>query len=136
MGNCTFYGCLGRPRIGGIDYMYAISGARVALSIGVANDVRLCHSDRLTHYLACGTFVLAKRVPDSDLLFRDGVHLKYFDTAEEFFELADWYLAHEGERIKTANAGMKRAHTEFNGSKIAKYTLDVIENGDYIAPWR
>lgn len=135
MGNCTFYGCLGRPKIGGIEYQYAISGARVALSINAVNDVSLYHSDRLTHYLASGAFVLAKRVPDSDLLFKDGVHLKYFDAPDEFFELAQWYLNHEDERLKIANAGMERAHTEFNGTKIAKYTLDVIANGSYDAPW-
>jgi spore maturation protein CgeB len=85
--------------------------------------------------MACGTFVLAKRVPDTDLLSRDGVHLKYFDTAEEFFDLAKWYLAHEDERIKIANAGMEHAHTEFNCVKIAKYTMDIIEKGNYKAPW-
>ncbi|HIJ71313.1 MAG TPA: glycosyltransferase family 1 protein [Planctomycetes bacterium] len=136
MKNCTFYGCLGRPRVGGYDYIYAISGARIALSVGIANDVSMYHSDRLTHYLACGAFVLAKRVPDSDLLFKDGVHLKYFDTADEFFELADWYLKHEDDRIKIADNGMEYVHAEFNGTKIAKYTLDIIENGDYAAPWR
>ncbi len=136
MKNCTFYGCLGRPNIGGANYRYAISGARVALNINLVNDVRFYHSDRLTHYIACGAFVLAKRVPDSDLLFKDGVHLRYFDTADEFFELADWYLKHEDERIKIADAGMERAHAEFNGTKIAKYTLDIIENGSYDAPWR
>jgi len=136
MGNCTFYGCLDRPRIGGIDYQYAISGARISLSINAINDVSMYHSDRLTHYLASGTFVLAKRVPDSDLLFKDGVHLRYFDTEDEFFELADWYLKHEDERVKIANAGMERVHAEFSGEKIAKYTLDIIANGDYSAPWR
>ena len=135
MDNCTFYGCLGQPRIGGIDYQYAISGARIALSINAINDVSLYHSDRLTHYIASGTFVLAKRVPDSDLLFKDGVHLKYFDTPEEFFELLQWYLDHEDERLKIANAGMERAHAEFNGTKIAKYSLDMIEKGTYDAPW-
>lgn len=135
MENCTFYGCLGRPKIGGIDYQYAISGARIALSINIANDVSLYHSDRCTHYLASGAFVLAGRVPDSDLLFKDGVHIRYFDTADEFFELADWYLKHEDERIKIADAGMERAHAEFNGTKIAQYTLDIIEKGDYDAPW-
>lgn len=135
MSNCTFYGCLGHPRIGGIDYQYAISGARIALSINAVNDVSLYHSDRLTHYLASGCFVLAKRVPDSDLLFEDGVHLKYFDTADEFFEIVEWYLKHEDERIKIANAGMERAHAEFNGKKIAQHTLDIIDDGDYDAPW-
>jgi len=135
MKNCSLYGCFGRPSIGGINYLYAISGARIGLSINAVNDVRLYHSDRLTHYLACGTFVLAKRVPDSDLLFKDGVHLRYFDTVEEFFDLANWYLSHEDERIKIANAGVQHVHTEFNCEKIAKYTLALIETGTYDAPW-
>ena len=135
MKTCALYGCLGRPRIGGINYLYAISGAKIGLSINAINSIRFCHSDRLTTYLSCGTFVLAKRVPDSDLLFKDGLHLRYFDTAEEFFDLADWYLNHEDERIKIANAGMEHVHAEFNCVKIAKYTMDVIESGSYKAPW-
>ncbi|MCE5340397.1 MAG: glycosyltransferase [Planctomycetaceae bacterium] len=135
MKNCTFYGCLGRPKIDGFNYFYAISGAKIALSVNAVNDVRMCHSDRPTHYLACGTFVLAKRVPDSDLLFKDGVHIKYFDTTDEFFELADWYLKHEDQRLKIADAGMARVHSEFNGTKIAQYMLDTIEKGSYKSPW-
>ncbi len=135
MKNCTFYGCLGRPKIGGINYQYAISGAKMAVNVNVASDVSLYHSDRLTHYLACGTLALAKRVPDSDLMFKDGVHIKYFDTADEFFELADWYLKHESERQKIADAGMARVHSEFNGTKIAQYMLETIEKGSYKAPW-
>jgi len=135
MPNARVYGCFGNPQIEGIDYFYAISGAKIALSINAINKVRLYHSDRLTAYLACGTFVLAKRVPDSDLLFEDGIHLKYFDTAEEFFELAEWYLNHEHEREKIAKAGMGRAHKEFNCVKMAQYVIDLIENGRYDAPW-
>jgi spore maturation protein CgeB len=135
MKNCALYGCCDRPLIGGIQYFYAISGAKIGLSINAVNDVRLYHSDRLTQYLACGTFVLAKRVPDSGLLFKDKVHLRYFDAVEEFFDLANWYLAHEDERIKIANAGMEYVHAEFNCEKIAKYTLDLIEAGAYKAPW-
>ena len=60
---------------------------------------------------------------------------RYFDTVEEFFDLAKWYLEHEEERKKLANAGMQHAHTEFNCEKIAEYTLDIIEKGDYNAPW-
>jgi glycosyltransferase involved in cell wall biosynthesis len=133
--NCALYGCFGRPRVEGINYLYAISGARIGLSINAANDVRFCHSNRLINYLACGTLVLSKRVPDADLLFKDGVHLRYFDTVEEFFDLADWYLNHEDERIRIANAGMERAHTEFNCVKVAQYILDLIETGTYDAPW-
>ncbi len=133
--NARIYGAFGIPMVEGIDYFYAISGSKIGLSISITNDVRLYHSDRLINYLACGTFVLAKRVPDSELLFQDGVHLKYFDSAEEFFELADWYLQHEQEREKIAKAGMERAHAEFNCEKVAGNMLDLIENSTYNAPW-
>ena len=135
MPNARVYGCFGNPQIEGIDCFYAISGAKIALSINAINNIRLYHSDRLTAYLACGTFVLAKRVPDTDLLFEDGVHLKYFDTVDEFFELAEWYLNHENEREKIAKAGMQRAHTEFNCVKMAQYVIDLIEKGRYDKPW-
>ncbi len=133
--NCTLYGCFGRPQIGGINFLYAISGARIGVSVNAVNSVRLYHSDRLTYYLSCGSFVLAKRVPDTDLLFKDGVHLRYFETADEFFDLADWYLNHESERKQIADAGMHRVHKLFNCERIAKCVLDLIETGTYDPPW-
>jgi spore maturation protein CgeB len=133
--NCSVYGCCGKPNIGGIDYLYAISGAKIGLSINADNSIRLYHSDRLTNYLSCGACVLAKKVPDTFLLFKDGQHLRYFDTAEEFFKLADWYLKHEDERKRIADVGMKYIHEQFNCVKIAGYILDLVEKGKYSAPW-
>ena len=133
--NSRVYGAFGVPRVEGIDYFYAVSGAKMGLSINIANDVRLYHSDRLINYLSCGTFVLSKRVPDTDLLYKDGVHLKYFDTVEEFFELVDWYLKHDREREKIAAAGMQKAHEDYNCQKIARYMLELIDTGKYDAPW-
>jgi len=133
--NCAIYGCCGRPKIGGIDYLYAISGAQIGVNVNAVNSVRLYHSDRLTHYLAGGTFVLAKRVPDTDILFKNDVHLKYFDTIDEFFDLANWYLAHDQIRKKIADAGMKWVHEQLNCIKIAGYILDLAEKGGYNAPW-
>jgi len=133
--DCTLYGCLGRPKIAGREYLYAISGARIGVNANSFRPVRLCHSDRLLHYLACGTFVLTERMPDGDLLYEDGQHLRYFETADECLELIDWYLSHEGERRKLADAGMKHAHENFNSVKIASYYLDLAEHGSYDAPW-
>jgi len=133
--NCSIYGCFGRPKIGGMDYLHAISGARIGVNVNAVNSIRLYHSDRLTHYLSCGTFVLAKRVPDTDLLFKDGEHLRYFDTIEEFFELADWYLSHETERKKIADAGMKWTHEKYNPIEIAKYILDLADKGSARTTW-
>lgn len=135
MPNVKLYGCFDRPPVGGIDCFRAISGARVALSINMMNDVRLCHSNRFMNNVACGTFTLAKRVPDSDLLFEDKVHVRYFDTAEEFFELANWYLEHDKERQRIARAGMEHAHHEFNCQKMAQRLLELIDTGRVEAPW-
>lgn len=135
MPNVRVYGCFGNPTVDGIETFYAISGAKIALSINIVNDVRLYHSDRLVNCIACGTFTLAKRVPDTDLLFQDGVHVRYFDTVDEFFELAEWYLKHDQEREKIARAGMEKAHTDFNCTRIAQYVLDLVETGTYNAPW-
>jgi hypothetical protein len=133
--NCTLYGCCGRPKIGGIHYLYAISGARIGVNVNAYSSVKFCHSDRLTHYLSCGTLVMAKRMLDSELLFREGEHLVFFDTIDEFFELSDWYLDHEEKRKKIADAGMKWVHEQFNSTKIAGYILELIEKGGYKAPW-
>jgi spore maturation protein CgeB len=133
--NAKIYGSFGIPRVEGIDYFYAISGAKTALSINIANDVSLYHSDRLMNYISCGTFTLAKRVPDTELLFEDGVHLKYFDSADEFFELADWYLKNDQQREKIAKAGMERAHKEFNCQRVAGFMLEIAEKGTYNAPY-
>jgi spore maturation protein CgeB len=135
MPNARIYGAFGVPKIAGIDVFRAISNAKIALSINAYNNMRMYHSDRLVNCLSCGTFTLAKRVPDTDLLFKDKVHLRYFDSADEFFEMADWYLKHDDEREKIAQAGMEHAHKEFNCAKIAGYMLDCIDNGSYKAPW-
>ena len=68
-------------------------------------------------------------------MFEDGVHMKYFDSVDEFFDLADWYLKHKQEREKIADTGMEWVHEQFNSSKIAEYILELIETGTYSAPW-
>lgn len=136
MQNSKVYACFGRPKTKGIDCFKAISGAKIGVSLNIVNDVYLYHSDRFINIPACGTFMLAKRIPGCELLFKDGVHVKYFDTEDEFFELADWYLEHDDEREKIAAAGMEYAHKEFNCTRIAKLLVDLIVKGSYDAVWK
>jgi len=133
--NAKVYACFGRPKTQGLDCFYAISGAKIGLSINIANDVKFYHSDRFINIPACGTFTLAKRAPGYELMFEDGIHMKYFDSVDEFFELADWYLKHEQEREKIAVAGMQRVHSEFNCERVARLLLELIETGAYKAKW-
>lgn len=133
--DAKIYGCLDYPKISGLDYFYAISGARIGISINAINTIPLYHSDRFTHYSAAGTMVLAKRVPETGQLMKDKQHVCYFDTAEECLELVNWYLEHEAERQKIADTGMAYCHANFNATKIAGYILTAIETGAYEASW-
>ena len=108
MSNTRLYGCFGKPKTKGLESFYAISGAKIGLSINIVNDVKFYHSDRFMNNPACGAFNLAKRAPGYELLFEDGKEVKYFDNADEFFELADYYLRNDKEREAIAQAGMKR----------------------------
>jgi len=107
------------PKVVGMNYFRAISGAKINLSINAVNDVSKYHSDRLANSVACGTFTLVKRVPDTELLYEDNKHVKYFDTVDEFFELSHRYLADEHLREKIALQGMQHLHKEFNCVKMA-----------------
>ena len=133
--NTRVYGSFDTARVEGLDYFHALSGAKIALSINIINNVPMYHSDRLINALSCGIFVLAKRVPDTELLHQNDKHLRYFDTEEEFFEIADWYLDHKDEREKIALAGMKQAHQEYNCTVMAGHFMDLIEKGGCSAPW-
>jgi spore maturation protein CgeB len=136
MPNARVYGSHGFSEIIGIDVFRAISNAKIALSINADNNQRLYHSDRLVNCIACGTMTLAKRVPESDRLFLDGTDVKYFDTADECFELAAAYLSNEQARQVIARTGMEKAHNEFNCTRMAQHLLDLIDTGDYQAPWK
>lgn len=131
----TTWGGKGKPKIYGMDYLHAICGSKIVLSINVYNDVRFYHSDRLINSIGCGAFVLAKHVPDSEILFQDKQHLRYFDTTQQCLELVDYYLAHEKERKETANRGMQHAHNVFNCKNIAQDVIDLATTGQYDKPW-
>jgi spore maturation protein CgeB len=129
------WGCEGQPRIFGMDYIYAVSGAKIGISINAYNNIRLYHSNRFMNYLACGTMVLAKYVPDSELLFADGKHLRYFETPAQCMELIDYYLSNPRERLHIADAGMNRAHEQFSCKNIAEDFLTLLKTGSYGKAW-
>jgi spore maturation protein CgeB len=124
------------PKVEGLYYLYAISGTKIGIHVNAANNVSMYHSDRLTHYLAGGAFVLCKYVPNSELLFKNNEHLIYFHTADELEQLIDYYLKNEKERQRIADAGMKYVHQEYNSIKIGKYILEIVEQGTCKAPWK
>ncbi len=131
----TVWGCLDRPALRGGDYLNAICAADITLSINVCNDVRFYHSNRLTHLLGCRTFTLAKRVPDSELLFEDNKHVCYFDSVEHCVELVDRFGADPNARQRIGAAGMARAQEAFACEKLARHIIELIETEQYQETW-
>jgi spore maturation protein CgeB len=60
---------------------------------------------------ACRTFMLAQRTPALCDLFRDGIEAAFFDSEQELTDKIRYYLMHETERKRVADAGYKRVQT-------------------------
>jgi hypothetical protein len=123
--------------LGDRDYLRALAGAKLVLSMNAYDGVPLYHSDRLIHALGCGAFVLAKRVERGELLFEDGVHYRTFASEEECLALVDRFLdpAAEEERARIAAAGRARAVEMFEARRVAGWLVDLVARGRYDAPF-
>lgn len=134
-GKLVIWGGKGGPIIKGRDYLEAICGAEMAISINAFNDVPKYHSDRLVHYIGCGAFVLCRRVPDGEELFVDGEHLCYFDSIEECKELIGRWEKDPAGRIQVGMDGRSRAVEAFNCQRLAGDIVKLVETGDYEETW-
>jgi hypothetical protein len=83
------------------DAAAIFSDAKICFNIAVSNDINM----RNFEVMGAGGFLLTERVPHLEELFTDGVHCVMYDTIDEAVEKAKYYLAHDEERIKIANAG-------------------------------
>lgn len=124
------------PPLLGMSYFGSISNSKIAISININNSFTMYHSDRLINYLACGAFVLSSYVPDSELLFADHKHLRYFQSNEQCIELIEYYLDNENERTAIAKAGMDHAHKTFSCQRIAHDIIEFLVTGAYDQPFR
>jgi hypothetical protein len=100
-------GELARGWVFGDQYARALCGAKIAL--GMLNDsVGDQQTTRCFEIPACGTFMLAQRTLRLRELFREGQEAAYFESEEELVDKVRFYLAHEAERQRIAEAGYAR----------------------------
>ncbi len=68
---------------------------------------------RVLDVLGCGGFLITN--PQEEILehFASGVDLVVYQSIEELYDKADWYLRHEEERLAVAAAGYERVKRDF-----------------------
>lgn len=75
--------------------------SKVVFNIAMQNDVNM----RCFETLATGSFLLTDWVPSIDELFEDGKHLVLYRSLDEAIDKAKYYIEHDEEREKIAQAG-------------------------------
>lgn len=94
----------------GDEYARALCGTKIAL--GMLNEsVGDQQTTRCYEIPACGVFMLAQRTPSLCEVFREGQEAAYFESAEELVDKVNFYLIHERERRRIAEAGRSRVQT-------------------------
>ena len=91
----------------GRDYRLALGGAKIAICL-VRRANRDGHCMRTFEIPACGAFMLAERTEEHLELFAEGREAAYFGSPEELVDKVRYYLQHEEERQRIAEAGHRR----------------------------
>ena len=84
-------------------------------------------SDRVFNILWSGGFLMMNRTETIDQSFDVGKELVVFDTADEMKQMAEYYLAHEQERLDIAQQGHARVVADHTVESRVKFMLSKVE---------
>jgi spore maturation protein CgeB len=94
----------------GHEYALAICGAKIALAM-LNESVGDQQTTRCFEIPACGTFMLSQRTPALCELFREDREAAFFESEQELIDKVHFYLAHDAERRRIADAGYVRVQS-------------------------
>jgi hypothetical protein len=94
-------------QLDGVRYSKAISAAKVAIQIP-SRLARDTHSSRSLEIPACRTLMLAERTVDHQILFEEDKEAVFFGSFSELVDKAQYYVKHNEERERIAQAGYER----------------------------
>lgn len=75
--------------------------SKIVFNISMTDDINM----RTFEAMSTGSFLLTNWIPTIEELFKDGEHLVLYRSMDEMVDKAKYYLAHDDEREKIAQAG-------------------------------
>lgn len=102
------------------EYRKICAGAKIILGWNIDPTIDLYFSNRTWFTLGCGGFLLTAYSPSLEELFGRKRELDWFETIEECCEKIRYYLQHDKERKKIAEAGYHLAHNKYSYAEVVK----------------
>lgn len=97
-----------------------IGNSKIGFNIAMKDDINM----RCFETMATGTLLLTDRISHIEELFEDKKHLVLYDNLDDMVEKAKYYLAHDDERERIAQAG----YEEVMAKHTIQHRVDAILN--------
>ena len=104
------------------DAAKRFSESRIVFNISIGDDINM----RLFETLGTGSFLLTNYLPTLGEFFEDGVDFVTYNSYDDMIEKAKYYLEHEEEREKIAEAGYKKAIEKHTYEARIKTIADIV----------
>ena len=117
------FGCLGSPRVWGVQKEAILARSKMAMNLSRRNDIPLCTSNRLGDTTANGVMNLCPASAGLQALYREHEAV-YYDGLDDLVAKLHYYAAHDDERRAIAEAGWRRSHEDFSAERIARFFLE------------
>lgn len=85
-------------------------------------------SDRMLRLVGCGAFCVSHSFPESDAVFKEHEHVRYYDGFENLERLIDYYLDHQDEAQAMRARATKYAKENHTWAKRMNNLLDIWRN--------
>lgn len=96
--------------------------SKIVFNIAMLGDTNM----RCFEVLGSGSFLLTDRIPNIEELFEDGKHCVFYENLDDMIEKAKYYLKHDSEREKIAEAGYRHAMENHTMGHRVEKMLDII----------
>lgn len=96
--------------------------SKIIFNISIKDDINM----RTFEALSTKSFLLTNWIPTLEDLFQDGVHLVTYKTMDEAIDKAKYYLSHDEEREKIAEAGFNEVRAKHTFLHRAQQVLKTV----------